>query len=345
MGAAGLRRSGRPCGCAHSISSAKIFSFSIRIGGLDGVQPAVHADAHVQIFGVVVEGPAVQVARPPPCRARGSGSIRSAQRVVLGQHRPAVAVAAQRLGREEAGGGDVGPVQRMLAVERAAEALGAESEISFRPCLSQIGLHGRIVGRLAEQIDGDDHARASAGPRPSPPRWRASSCGRVDIVGVRQHVDEHRRGADPGHDLGGGGEGEGRAEHRVAARRCPRPSAAGPGRRCRWRRTGRAGLAEGGQVGFELADLRAHDLGAADARPRGRRPRSAGQTQALGLKVDEGNHEGRSPRGLGAAAQIEMGRECRVVLARSRAGAKSRGVTSRCPLLPLHALGARRVAP
>ena len=44
--------------------------------------------------------------------------------LVLAEHRPAVAVAAERLGREEGGGGDVGPVDRVLAVERAAEALG-----------------------------------------------------------------------------------------------------------------------------------------------------------------------------------------------------------------------------
>ena len=81
-------------------------------GGLDGVQTAVQADAHVQIFGVMVEGLALEV--------RGDGLAvhpdridQLGQVVVIGQHRPAVAVTAQRLGREEAGRGDVGPFQRM----------------------------------------------------------------------------------------------------------------------------------------------------------------------------------------------------------------------------------------
>ena len=45
------------------------------------------------------------------------------QGFVVGQHRPAIAVATERLGREEAGGGHVRPVDRVMTGERAAEAL------------------------------------------------------------------------------------------------------------------------------------------------------------------------------------------------------------------------------
>jgi hypothetical protein len=49
------------------------------------------------------------------------------------------------------------------------------------------------------------------------------------------------------------------------------------------------GLAESGQVGLELAHLRAHDPGAADDGLLNGGLDLAAEAQALGLKVDEGN--------------------------------------------------------
>ena len=45
---------------------------------------------------------------------------------------------------------------------------------------------------------------------------RGLELGGIEVVGVGVDVDEDRRGAQPGDDLAGGGEGEAGAEDRVA---------------------------------------------------------------------------------------------------------------------------------
>jgi hypothetical protein len=69
-------------------------------GGLDGVHPGVHADAHVQVLGVVIEGAAFKI-RGHRLAVDPQADQQVMEARVLRQHRPAIAVAAQRLGREE----------------------------------------------------------------------------------------------------------------------------------------------------------------------------------------------------------------------------------------------------
>gem|GEM_PF-6911205 len=255
-------------------------------GGLDGVQTAVQADAHVQIFGVVVEGAVLQV-DAHRLAVNPDGIHQLSQVVVVGQHRPAVAVAAQRLGREEAGGGHVGPFQRVSAVDRAAESLGRVRD-QLQIIFVADRLDRRIVGRLAEQVDGDDHARGQAAFGLDPFDG-ALQRRRVHVVGALVHVDEDRLGVEPGHDLGGGGEGEAGDEDRVAAPDPPGHQRQGQGVGAVGAAQGVLGLAEGGQVGLELAHLRAHDPGAADDGLLNGGLDLAAEAQTLGLKVDEGN--------------------------------------------------------
>ncbi|MNQ89317.1 hypothetical protein D3C85_1046230 [compost metagenome] len=275
-------------------------------GGLDGVQTAVQADAHVQILRVVVEGLVLQVDRHR-LAVDADGIDQLGQVVVIGQHRPAVAVAAQGLGREEAGGGDVGPFQRVLAVDGAAKTLGRVRD-QLQAVLVADGLDGRIVGGLAEQVDGDDHARFQ-----TPFLQRRLDGGlqmaRVHVVGRLVHVDEDRLGVEPGHDLGGGREGEAGHEDGVAATNAPGHQRQGQGVGAVGAAQGVLGLTEGGQIGLELAHLRAHDPGAADDGLLNGGLDLAAEAKALGLKVDEGNgHEGSLSRWGAALAELGSAR-------------------------------------
>ena len=112
-------------------------------------------------------------------------------------------------------------MHRVFAVERAAIALRAVGDELQAFALTDRG-DGWIIGGLAEQIDGDDrlglqfavllHARD-----------RGFERGRIHVVGIGQHIDEHWRRVGPRHDLGGRSEGEARAEDSVAFADAPRP--------------------------------------------------------------------------------------------------------------------------
>ena len=157
----------------------------------------------------------------------------SASRVVVGEHRAAVAVAAERLGRKEAGRGRWPKRAELAALVGRAEALRGvvEHEQVFR--LGD-GRDRVVVGRQAEQIDRDHRLRLQA--RPLGGRDRARRCPSASMLKVvRIDIDEHRRRADQRHDFGGGAEREGRADHRVARADPLAPSAPAPARRCRWR--------------------------------------------------------------------------------------------------------------
>jgi hypothetical protein len=91
----------------------------------------------------------------------------------------------------------------------------------------------------------------------------ASSLAGSRLKVSAQHVDEHRRRPDPRHDFGRGGEGEGRAEHRVAGAHAPGHQRQGDGVGAVGAGQGQLGLAERRQLGLELADLRTHHIGAA----------------------------------------------------------------------------------
>lgn len=258
---------------------------------LDGIQPRVHADAHVQVLGVVVEGAAGDVARhglamhPQAVEQLGQGGV-------IGQDRPAVAVAAQRLGRKEAGGDDVGPMAGMVAVQGATEPLrtvGDQLEAVFPGHRRD----GRIVGGLAEQVDGNDHLgrqltlglhRLDGGVE----------LDRIEIVGVRQHVDEHRRGARPGHDFARRREGEARAEDRVARPDPPGPQRQGDGVCAVGARHAVPGPGERGQFGLKLTHLRPHHIGAVIEHPGDGRVQLRTNPALLGGEVDESDAHGEA---------------------------------------------------
>src|SRR6185437_6167821 len=83
----------------------------------------------------------------------------------FGEQRTAVAVRAERLGREERGRGDVRRGPERAAVQRGAEALRAiiDGEDLFPP---GDGGQSRPVRRLSEQIDADQCARTQAAGAP-----------------------------------------------------------------------------------------------------------------------------------------------------------------------------------
>ena len=104
--------------------------------------------------------------------------------------------------------------------------------------------------RPAEEVHRHDRLRPRGDPR--------RDVVRIEVERDRVDVREHRRRADAGDRLGGGVERERRADHLVAARRCPSPRARARARRCRSRRRSRAGRRE-------------------RARPRARTPRPPGR--------------------------------------------------------------------
>ena len=175
--------------------------------------------------------------------------------VVVGEHRAAVAIAAERLGRVEAGAGDRAERTAFASAQRAADRLRRilDHQQSFRFGDPSDRL---IVGAEPEQIDGDDRFRLQ-------PSFaldhvdRRFEAGDIDIVGVGIDVDEHRLGLGQRHHLGGRGEGEARHEDRIA-----RPDAGRIERQ--QQRVGAVGAGNGvpdadigGDLALELGDFRA----------------------------------------------------------------------------------------
>ena len=135
---------------------------------------------------------------PCPCMRRLRKT--SAMRVVVGHHRAAVAVAAERLGRKEAGRGGMAEGAEPAVVECRAECLRGivENKQAFR-----FGSGGdrSMVRRQAEQIDRDDRLRRE----PCAFCRRNSACDsvRVDIEGSGVDIDKNRRRADQRRHFGG----------------------------------------------------------------------------------------------------------------------------------------------
>ena len=155
------------------------------------------------------------------------------ERVVIGEHGAAVAVAAERLGRIEAGAGDLAERAALPAAERAADRLRGvldDQQVLARGDL----LDRRIVGRQAEQVDRDDRLRREAAFALDHLDRRLEA-GDVDVVGVGIDVDEDRLGLGQRHHFGGRGEGEARHENGVAGADAGSHRAAAAARRCRWR--------------------------------------------------------------------------------------------------------------
>ena len=242
--------------------------------GLDGVEPPGHADAHV----VVTVGPLPVIAQ---------GSDRVGERIVVGEHRPAVAVAAERLCGKEAGRRD-----RRERADLAALRLRAEG---LRGVIDHIELvlfgdrpHRLIVGRKSEQVDRHQRLRLEAGALRR--RNRAFDAGGIDVEGLLVDLTEHRRRADERHRFGRGRIGERRADHGVAAPDALR-------HQHQHQRIGAArdpdrvpGAAEFGQRPLELTDFRPIDELAMLGDARDRVVDLLPEAAALRRHVDERNH-------------------------------------------------------
>ena len=238
---------------------------------LQRVEARIHADADIVVFVVAL---AVEAQRADEI----------GRRVIVGDDRAAVAVAAERLGGKETRGGEIADrpgapalVGRAIALRRIAD--------QRQPARLAEGLDRIVIRGLAEQVDRDHRARAQLRAFRRLDRQRQR--GGVEIVGLLVDVDEHRRRAEPGHRLGRRGEGEGRADHRVA-----RPQ---PDRHQRNAdRVGAVGdadavlrAAEGGELPFELADLRTQNVLPALDRAADRRIEPLAEPAALRFQVDE----------------------------------------------------------
>ena len=245
-------------------------------GRLHGVEPAGQAEADVVVL--------VRALPMHANAAQGVGEIG-----VIGEDGAAVAVAAERLRREEAGRGDDAEAAEPPAPVGGAEGLGrvVQNEQS-------LGLGHRpdriVVGALPEQVDGDDALRLEAEPLGG--RDAAPERGQVDVEGSRIHVHEQRRRAGQCHALASGAEGEGRAQHRVA-----RADALGHQHHQQRVGAARAGddvlrAAERGKARFKL-----RHLGTVDELAMGENPAHGlvdgwAQAAALGADIDEGHGVG-----------------------------------------------------
>ena len=143
---------------------------------LNRIETSIHPDPHIVVFVLALS-------------MHAQGADDRGQFRIIGKDGSAVAVAAKRLGREEAGGGQFGERADLSAAPVRAEALrcvGDQPEpVRFCDFLDCV-----VVGGLAEQVDGDDADRSKTGA-PSgvdarfERRW-------IKIEGVSVNVDEHR---------------------------------------------------------------------------------------------------------------------------------------------------------
>ena len=145
----------------------------------------------------------------------GEGAQLFGQRIVIGEHRAAVAIAAERLGRVEAGRRDMAERRRTCVSPADPPIACAASSMTSRFSRSAIAHDGVVVGGKAEQVDRNDRLglQAAFGLDHGDRRFEAVD---VDVVAVGVDVDEHRLGLRQRHDFGGGGEGEARHEDGVA---------------------------------------------------------------------------------------------------------------------------------
>jgi hypothetical protein len=175
------------------------------------------------------------------------------QLVIIGEHRAAVAVAAERLRREEA--------RRSRPGQRAQFAIAIGRTERLRGVIDHEQLlrlrdrrNGVVVGRLTEQIDRDHGFRLEA--ELACHRKRAREAVHIDIEARLVYIDQHRGRAHQRGSLGGRVKCEGRREHGVARadalchqRHQQGIGTAGAGDSV-------AGAAERSQFGFDRVDLR-----------------------------------------------------------------------------------------
>jgi hypothetical protein len=207
------------------------------------------------------------------------------QSIVIGEAGAAIAIAAQRLGREKAGRGRIADGARPLAVPKPPEPLSRVAK-QLQALAGGDRRQRAVVGGLAEQID-RHHRLGLQGAVLLHQRDRGFQAGWVHVEGIGQDIDEHRRGAGQDHHLAAGGKGEGWDKDGIS-----RPDIPGPENQQQSIRTVGAGNRvldprPGRQIALQLAHLRAQDpLPALDGGfDSGLQRRS--QAAALGLQIDE----------------------------------------------------------
>ena len=103
--------------------------------------------------------------RPQTDRARDAvtNAVRTLaeQALVIGEHRPAVAIAAQGLGREKGGAGDLPKAAGFGPAVFRPESLGGVFDHEQAVFFGEIADLG-VIGRLPEEVDRDDPAHRQA---------------------------------------------------------------------------------------------------------------------------------------------------------------------------------------
>ena len=208
------------------------------------------------------------------------------KRVVIGENRAAVAIAAKRLGREETRRGRGRERAELPAPIGRAECLRGIVEngeaVLGRNCGDRVVVRGQ-----AEQIDRDHGTRLKAAPLRGCD-GAAQTFG-IEIEGLGFDIRHHRSRAEQRHHLGRGAEGEGRADHSIAG-----PDL--PSHQHEQQRVGAARAtddvpraAECRKIGFERADFRALDELAVFQNTRNRIVDHAAKPAPLRRDVDERN--------------------------------------------------------
>ena len=153
--------------------------------------------------------------------------------VIIGKDGAAIAEAAERLCREEAGRGRKS--QRADPAALVARAKTLRGVIEHEQALGLRDLGDRImVGALAEQVDGDHGPGLQAALLRR--RDATPERGGIHVVGCFVDIDEHRRRAGQRHGFAGRAERERRTQDGV-------PRADFPGHQHHQKRVGAAGAA------------------------------------------------------------------------------------------------------
>lgn len=254
--------------CGDAVAGGELVIEDLELGeqdgGLEGVQAAVHAHADV------VVAPVLPVA--------GNLADDLGQFFVVGEDGATIAVAAQRLAGEEAGGADGGQVAALAALVGGAEALRTVFD-DGQPVAGGNCVDGVVVGALPVEGYGDDGlgARGDGG---------LELC-RIQVAGARVDVYVHGAGAQHGGGFGRGDVGKAGGDDLIARAHAQRHEGDLQG-------VGAVGHADavlradvGGELFFQLGHFGAEDVAAVRQHAGNAGVDPALDARLLGGKVDE----------------------------------------------------------
>ena len=202
------------------------------------------------------------------------------QGVVVGEDRATVAVATERLAREEAGAADGREVAAFPALVVGTKALG--SVLDHRQVVTcSDGVDFVHIRRLAVEADRHD----GFGLR----RDGGFDLACIDVAGIGLDIDEDRHGSEQDDDFGGGDEGEGGGDHLVARLDAERHEGDEQGFGTAGDGDAVAGAGVGFEAFFEFADFRPHDVLAVVEHLLDARVDGGLEGLILTLQINEGN--------------------------------------------------------